>query len=396
MHSLDSTQQAVFDDIVELCERTLSVQAHRPVVALVHGVAGTGKSALLASLFQMLSERSRRRALGDPLADSTIRMMVNHAEMWRRYRDFAGDMTVLRKSQVLRPTSYINAADKQGAGADVALVDEAHLLLTQPNPYTHFMADNQLAEIVRLSRITVLAYDGTQVLRMRSMWNDTVLKRALGDAEIVNFSLGNQHRMGASDTVRDWIGRLLNGEGRVTPPPCGDEHFDMKVFSDAGAMRDAVVQHAEHGTSRMLSTYDYPYRLDGKDYFIEEPGLRIRWDRYEPQAALSWPDRPETLDEVGSVYTIQGLDLDWAGVILGPSNVLGEDGKLHVRPDLYQDQAAFVGVSHLRQQGYSLQDIESMRQRLLRNALMTLLTRARKGLFLYAHDTGLREALLGA
>jgi DUF2075 family protein len=37
-----------------------------------------------------------------------------------------------------------------------------------------------------------------------------------------------------------------------------------------------------------------------------------------------------------------------------------------------------------------------MRQRLLRNALMTLLTRARKGLFLYAHDTGLREALLGA
>jgi DUF2075 family protein len=362
---------------------------------VIQGAAGTGKSTLLSSLFLALSERSRQSVPNDAISGATVRVMVNHAEMWKRYRDFAGENRALKKSQVLRPTSYINAANKTGIGADIVLVDEAHLLLTQPNPYMHFTAENQLAEIVRHTPITILAYDESQVLRMRSMWNEDVLSNALGDVDVVNCRLGNQHRMGASLEVRDWIARLLQGQEAVTPPPKGDNHFDMQVFSNAGDMRDALVNCSHNGSARLLSTYDYPYRLDGNDYFIEEVGLHIRWDRYEPQSSLAWPERPETLNEVGSVYTIQGLDLDWAGVILGPSNVLGKDGTLQVQPDLYQDQAAFVGVTRLRKQGYGSSDIEDMKEHLLRNALMTLLTRPRKGLFIYAHDPELSRALSG-
>ena len=34
---------------------------------------------------------------------------------------------------------------------------------------------------------------------------------------------------------------------------------------------------------------------------------------------LAWAEQPQTIDEVGSTYTIQGFDLNYAGVILGPS-----------------------------------------------------------------------------
>ena len=34
---------------------------------------------------------------------------------------------------------------------------------------------------------------------------------------------------------------------------------------------------------------------------------------------LSWAEQPQTINEVGSTFTIQGFDLNYAGVILGPS-----------------------------------------------------------------------------
>ena len=41
---------------------------------------------------------------------------------------------------------------------------------------------------------------------------------------------------------------------------------------------------------------------------------------------LSWAEQEHTIYEVGSTYTIQGFDLNYVGVILGPS-VKYRDGK---------------------------------------------------------------------
>lgn len=394
--SLDVDQRHSFEQIVEFCRHTLAAPDKHHGVCVIRGSAGTGKSTLLSALLMRLTASSRLHKSGDVFAGCEVRIMVNHAEMWRRYRNLAGECEQLRKGQVVRPTTYINSADKRGHGADIALVDEAHLLLTQPNPYMHFRAENQLREIIRLSQVTILTFDEAQVLHLRSHWDDSLLKQVLSEVSVAEFSLHAQHRMGASHKLRDWVDSFAFGRGQVVAPPKGDQHFEMKVFSDAKEMRDAIRQRAERGRARLLSTYDYPYRLDGNDYYIDEPGLHIRWDRYAPSSLLPWPQRPETLDEVGSVYTIQGLDLDWAGIILGPSNKLGLDGRLQVIPDKYEDQAAFNGIAKLRADGLQSSAIEHAKELLLRDALITLLTRPRKGLFLYAHDEALGKALLSA
>lgn len=35
-------------------------------------------------------------------------------------------------------------------------------------------------------------------------------------------------------------------------------------------------------------------------------------------SGLAWAEQPQTINEVGSMFTIQGFDLNYAGVILGP------------------------------------------------------------------------------
>ena len=46
---------------------------------------------------------------------------------------------------------------------------------------------------------------------------------------------------------------------------------------------------------------------------------------------LAWAEQPQTIDEVGSTFTIQGFDLNYAGVILGPS-VKYRNGKIIFEP----------------------------------------------------------------
>ena len=46
---------------------------------------------------------------------------------------------------------------------------------------------------------------------------------------------------------------------------------------------------------------------------------------------LSWAEQPQTIKEIGSTYTIQGFELNYAGVILGPS-VKYENGHIIFDP----------------------------------------------------------------
>lgn len=137
-----------------------------------------------------------------------------------------------------------------------------------------------------------------------------------------------------------------------------------------------------------MATYDYPYKLDGQDHFISEGHFHLRWDRSKPEAKLPWAERADTIDEVGSVYTVQGFDLNYVGLILGPSVCYDEkSGELRLDPSCYEDSAAFMGRE-------AIQDPQQAKERIMLNALHVLMTRAVKGLYIYAHDPALRQKFM--
>lgn len=56
-------------------------------------------------------------------------------------------------------------------------------------------------------------------------------------------------------------------------------------------------------------------------------------------------DKGSTVKEAGSIYTVQGFDLNYVGVILGPSITYDEENdQLVIKTELYKDTGAFTGI----------------------------------------------------
>ena len=101
---------------------------------------------------------------------------------------------------------------------------------------------------------------------------------------------------------------------------------------------------------------------------------------------MSWAERPQTIKEVGSIYTIQGFDLNYVGVILGPS-IKYRDGKIifdksvHFNKDVTNNRTMENGEK------------KNFGEELIKNEMNVLMTRGVHGLFIYAVDEALREKL---
>jgi DUF2075 family protein len=92
-----------------------------------------------------------------------------------------------------------------------------------------------------------------------------------------------------------------------------------------------------------------------------------------PPSAL-WSTADGGFEQIGCVYTAQGFEYDWNGVLIGPDLVL-RDGRLVTRRSDSQDPEI---------RNRSVSDAEA--DRLIRNAYKVLLTRGMMGTYLYAID----------
>ena len=382
--TLSQEQSCLFEQVMRfVCDH---ITAGQVAVAVIEGEAGTGKSAFLHHLF-VAFQRTARGAMPHCLRGTRNVLLVNHAEMIKAYHHAAEGVSCVAKKDYLRPTPFINQMEKSGQRVDIALVDEAHLLLTRADPYNRFRHANQLEEILKYARVVILVFDRWQVLKFKSFWHEDDLAAILMGRIWQRFQLKRQLRMAAPHRILKWLALLR--QGYLAPLPPSTAAFELSVYDDACAMYHYICQcNRQFGRSRMLATYDYPYRLDGNDHFIRTGNLTLRWDRSEPRAKRPWAERNETIDEVGSVYTVQGFDLEYVGLIIGPSFDWDQQRqRLIVLPNCHEDDGALQGKTRFGD------DASVLTQQLMRNALSVLMTRAVRGLCLYAHNPELRQRL---
>lgn len=100
-----------------------------------------------------------------------------------------------------------------------------------------------------------------------------------------------------------------------------------------------------------------------------------------PPASL-WATDPAGFGQVGCVYTAQGFEYDWAGVIFGP-DLVWRDGRF------VSDRQANRDPDFRNRVRVSDADFD----RLVRNVYKVLMTRGMVGVALYSTDTQTREAL---
>lgn len=376
----------------ELVERLLAfatthIQTDGPAVFTIYGDAGTGKSVVLAHLFNQLQTLARTHPT-NPLTGTENYFLVNHPEILKVYREIAGQQPHLFKKDFQRPTSLINQINQGKRHADVLVIDEAHLLLSQADHYNNFYGTNQLTSLMATARVIIVVFDETQVLRMKSYWTESRLEHLLASVPHTNYRLTHQFRMQASDELVSWINDFTHQ--RLHPLPATDgTRYDLRVFNDAELMRQAIVQrNREVGLSRIVSTSGYPSTLDGGKHFITEGRFHLPWDQYN-YTNTPWAELPQTIDEVGSIYTCQGFDLNYVGLILGPPITLDEHQHLQIRLDRYTDVEAFKRRDDLTDP----QKLTQIKQQLVLNSINVLMKRGVKGLYIFAHDQRLRHYL---
>ncbi|OWB61678.1 hypothetical protein B5S29_g2578 [[Candida] boidinii] len=394
---------------------------------IIQGDPGTGKSVILNSLFndiQKISKSMNNESKDDDDDDDDILigtnnyLLVNHPEMLKLYRRVCRSYPYIKMKELERPTSMINKFSKLKTKADIVIIDEAHLLATNKDGYKRFYGNNHLEEIMKVSKITIIVYDDRQSLRMGNYWshdgiNGDSIDKILSNTINKEYGyLNNQFRIKCEKDVIEWINEITTSKKINLLPKLdlikfekGDKNaFEFKIWDNAGEMYKYLLnKNLKYGKCRIISTYDFPYKLnksnnneengEQKDWYVtcgdkDPSGFRLRWDRYIPEIQLPWSERPDTIEEVGSSYTVQGFDLNYAAVILGPC--VGYDPiteSITIDPKLYEDSAGFKKCGNITQP-------DKVKERIILNSINVLLTRGVSGLSIYAYDWKLRKKLM--
>ena len=130
---------------------------------------------------------------------------------------------------------------------------------------------------------------------------------------------------------------------------------------------------------RVVAGYAWEWKTkDNSDTFdIEIDGLKLVWN----STNSDWVNSSNALNEVGCIHTIQGYDLNYTGVIIGPELSYDPvDKKMVVNKDKYMD------INGKR----SIDDPKEL-ERYIINIYKTLLTRGIVGTYVYVVDPALRE-----
>lgn len=360
----------------------------------VQGEAGTGKTVLNSALFYELVTRGEEY-FGHAV---NCHLMVNHDQQLHVYQQIAKRLN-LGDELVHKPTSFINKFSPNHK-VDVAFIDEGHLLLTQGKQ--SYTGHNQLDDIMKRSKITVIMFDEYQVLTAEEYWEPAVLERFkdLSFKQRNLLGLSQQLRMRCSAETLRWIRNIV--EFRTLTEYKHDEDYEVKAFESPRDLQKAIVERASTDSlSRIVATYDWPYNKNaspdyGDDWAVRIDDWSLPWN-YETEKRLTrteqrairtqaWAEQKHTLNEVGSTFTIQGFDLSYAGVILGPS-VKYRNNEIIFDPS--------ESCNNKAKQKRTMNDGSkaSFGETFIRNEVKVLLTRGVKGLYIYACDDELRHAL---
>jgi hypothetical protein len=191
--------------------------------------------------------------------------------------------------------------------------------------------------------------------------------------------------------------------------------YEVCVFNTPAELHDAIKSKAakdETQLSRVIATYDWKY-INGKfapatqKYWqVDINGWTLPWNeqlyhvdikptlnnrqkrRYD---ALDWAEKDYTINEAGSTFTIQGFDLAYSGVILGPSVRYDKAARR-----IWFDESLRAWDNMIGNR--TLQDgtIVNVTNTISQHELRVLMTRGTSGLYIYACDDDLRDALKNA
>lgn len=309
---------------------------------IVKGLVGTGKTVLAMKLVQYLMQLGKNP-----------KYYVKSAAIGQCIKDLSF------ASNGRADTSYL-------------VIDEAHRLTKE-----------KAASLMKDKHLIVFLIDDCQWIGPAETCRVDDIRTAAeqGDFHLVEHELNEQLRCGGADDYVAWVHKLaIQG---LAQSYLSKSAFPVKVASSPQAM-EASLRALGHGnnTCRIVAGYCWNWVTKntpgtGKDIHIGS--WQARWNR--KMEFKAWNTPLGFNEEVGAIYTVQGFEYDYVGVILGPDFVL-RNGRIEVEHSQNADKPLL-----------SKWIDPALRDQAIRNIYYVLLTRAKKGIWLYAVNPALQEFL---
>lgn len=300
-------------------------------------------------------------------------------------------------------TSYVPATTNENA-LDVILVDEAHRIenftIDRYRPERSERNMPQVDTIIRAAKVSVFFIDDRQAIRGREIGSAELIREAAKrwNAKVEECELTSQFRCNGSDNYMDWLEQVLYN--KPVTSSFKPEDFDLRVFSDPQSMYDALVeQNNKPGqTARLMAGFCWPWSKDVVDGDLVKDvkigNFAMPWETSDgvPYQKLTkkyprwyeWAYKPLGIEQVGCIYTAQGFEFDYAGVIIGGdlkydpvTNKIITDKSVCKDPVLRQNR----------------QEATMTFDDYVRNIYRVLMSRGMKGCYVYCVDKSLHKYL---
>jgi hypothetical protein len=368
-------QQVALDAVLTAARR--GVHNRQKQVILVKGGPGTGKSVLAINLLRkLLSEGySTHYVTGSKAFTETLRTVIGSRGQ---------ELFTYTNSYCLTETDSV----------DVLVTDEAHRIRdVSSNRFTPVHKKSglkQVEELLRAARVSVFLVDDHQVVRPGEIGSSSYIKEYAEKYQcaVHEFELEAQFRCNGSDAFVRWANTILGIEVGVAFPWQDKSQFDFQVMPSPRALESAIQEKVAKGaTARLVGGFCWPWSDPTKDGSLVNDvvlgAFQRPWNAKPdsgrlapgiPKASL-WAYHPNGIGQVGCIYTAQGFEFDYVGVIFG------ED----LRYDVQQGQ--WIGDKSKSFDTTVKRSKEDF-TRLVRNTYRVLLSRGMKGCYVYFADPG--------
>ncbi|MCG1028887.1 DUF2075 domain-containing protein [Virgibacillus halodenitrificans] len=374
-------QKVVYEEALRLADEAQRTNTKQ--VLVVEGGPGTGKSVLAINL---LVELTKKSLVAQYVTKNSAPRNIYATKLKQDFKKTHID-NLFKGSG-----SYVDAPTDE---FDVLIVDEAHRLNEKSGMFQN-LGENQVKELINAAKLTIFFIDEHQRVTLKDIGSIDLIEKFTEEhsGAIHKLELLSQFRCNGSDGYLAWIDDVLQIRETANAESIGKD-YDFRVFDDPNELLDEIRQlNEDKNKARMLAGYCWEWpkktrtKTDVPDIVISDKNFGISWNLDNTQ---TWAIDDKSVNEAGCIHTSQGLEFDYAGVIIG-DDLIYRDGKVQTdyTKRAKSDRSLFGIKKKMKENS---EEAAKTADDIIRNTYRTLLTRGQKGCYVYCTDRDLADYL---
>lgn len=345
-------------------------------IIIIKGGPGTGKSVIALEVMAELLRKNMNvvHATGSSAFTNTLRKILGPRSV-PQFKFF---------------NSFIDKSKYKENEFDVLICDEAHRIRkTSESMYTpkHLRSgEPQINELLRVAKLVIFFIDEHQVVRPTETGNMDLIKKAAEqfDAKVYEMpELKTQFRCGGSGNYLEKVEKILRIYEEGEDIELDEEtKMEFKIVDSPHELKRLIDQKNKEkkNSSRLVAGFCWAWTKPNRDGSLVNDvkigDFEMPWENKDE--FWRWATEDSGMEQIGTVYTSQGFEFDYIGVIFGNDLIWNKETKSwYAKPENSHDNMAKRGndefVKHLK------------------NVYRVLLTRAHKGVFVYFMDKDTEE-----